>query len=587
MIQFLYQAIKGLDNKGKGYLINCSLMTFVASIFVIMQPLFLTAIVDSLDDNTRFLKLLCAVIIAHIISRFTNEARWFFIGYPEMQLIKFMRMKYINQVLLKSPHFFKINPIGGFINKLSQIDGALYTISRNMFFVVIPLMMNIVILLCVVYRCFSISYFSVLVISFTLYLIVLFKGSDYLDEKFKSSIESHSKSASLLSDLLFNRTLLRFYNFEQHESAKYHESLKEYCAEALKSIFRRGYFGVIQSLVMLIAIITTVILSAQDLLSHAMTVGKFILINTYILQLLSPLESLSKLYRDIKSSLVAMNVLESDISSFDDMKFGNQLIDISHGVEIEFKNVSFKYPGSEEFALKNVSFKIPAYSFVGIVGKSGSGKSTLTALISRLYEPTEGTILFNDIYIDELSRESLHACFANISQNTQILSDTLYNNLLMGQKDADLQSAVCNSFRIDDFVKLLPKKYETNISLHDKMLSEGQLQRISLARGIIANKPILVLDEVTSSIDSITEQYLLNALQTLIKSRTIMFIAHKLDIMPKTDFILVFDNGKLVESGTHEELLEKQSYYKQLWSAIVNFQPVSIGMRSRCVQIST
>ncbi len=565
MIHFLKQLKEGLDTKSKFYLLVCIFLTLVVSICTILQPLLLTEVVDTFAMNQPFFTLLILIIGAHIAARLLSEVRWFFIRYPESNLMAYMRIKYTKAILNKSPHFLKINPIGEIVNKLAYIDSTVFTLSRNIFFSILPLVINIIVLMCIVHLYFPLIYLLILLTSFSIYLTLLFKGSDYLDKKSIPAIGLYSKSVSTLSDLLSNRSLLRFYNYEDIELSKYKKSLSNYFKESALNISLRGYFGLLQALVILSAILLTVSLSAYDLSIKKLSIGNFILINTYVLQLLSPLESLSKIYREIKTGLVGIKVLDDTVSSFENMKFGISHIDIKKGIEIEFKNVSFKYPGMDRLVLENISFKIEKGEFINVVGKSGSGKSTIVALLSRLYDPTSGKILFNNIPLQELSRESLHQCFANVSQVTQIITDTVHNNLVMGQQNSDLDKKVLESFTIDKFINILPEKYNTAISTHDKRFSEGQLQRISLARGFVANKPLLMLDEVTASLDSTTEKELLKTIEKESKNKTVIFITHKVKTMPKVSTILVFDQGKLVESGTHDELLSNNGYYSELY----------------------
>ncbi|MFQ3307680.1 MAG: ABC-type multidrug transport system fused ATPase/permease subunit [Candidatus Midichloriaceae bacterium] len=569
MKRFLKELCEGLDRKGWVFSFFCLVMTFITSVCTVLQPFFLTKIIDAFENNGYFWQFFLMAAVAYIIGRLVSEARWFVIGYPEERMVLHMKMKYLRRVLLKSPDFLRKHPMGEILAKLSTIQSAIFSISRNMFFSFIPLFMNLFVLLLIVYIYFSYIYFTILLLSLSFYIFVMIKGSDYMDQKVKDCMKAYNKSFSVLSDVLSNRTLLRNYNYEKQEEDKYEKTLHRNFSETMRSIFRRGVFGVIQASVVLLSILSILALSAYDLKNGNISMGNFILINTYILQLLSPLESLSMLYRGIKESFIGVDLLNKTVDDFGYMKFGEKDIDASDGIDIEFKNVSFKYPGSENLVLDNLNFKIKAKSFVGIVGKSGSGKSTITALLSRLHEPTAGEILFNNIPIQELSREALHKCFTNISQVTQIISDTICNNLLMGKKGSEEAiKNMCKSLNIDKQINLLKDGYDTEITLHDKKLSEGQLQRISVARGILAEKPLLILDEVTSSVDHINEKDLLRALDSLINKKSIIFITHKLKSLQKADNILVFDNGNLVEIGDHSTLMAKNSYYYDLVQGI-------------------
>jgi ABC-type multidrug transport system fused ATPase/permease subunit len=219
-------------------------------------------------------------------------------------------------------------------------------------------------------------------------------------------------------------------------------------------------------------------------------------------------------------------------------------------------------------ALNDVSFKIKPGDFVGIVGESGSGKSTIALLLLRIYEPSSGEILISNIPIKLLSREALHNFFAIIPQQNSLIIGTLLENLLMNTKVDDVENVktICQKVYADSFIEKLENSLDTPIVKADKTFSEGQLQRLSLARTLLSNSPCIIMDEASSALDLKTEKQIFATIQPILTSKITLFITHRLAMMPSTHLILVFKDGHLVEKGTHKALLRKKKYYSLLWN---------------------
>jgi ATP-binding cassette subfamily B protein len=297
------------------------------------------------------------------------------------------------------------------------------------------------------------------------------------------------------------------------------------------------------------------------------TLGDFTMINAYLLQLFIPLGALGFVYREIRQALVNVErlfALLGDKPGIEDATDAKTL-SVTSG-EVAFEQVHFAYR-SDRPILKDVSFSIPAGHKIAVVGASGAGKSTLARLLFRFYDVNQGRITVDGQDIRTVSQDSLRSAIGVVPQDTVLFNDTLYSNLAYGWPEAS-EEAVYQAARmanLEDFILSLPEGYQTQVGERGLKLSGGEKQRVAIARVILKNPPILILDEATSSLDSLSEQAILGALKQVSERRTSLVIAHRLSTTRDADTILVLDEGCIVESGNHDELLNRQGHYARLW----------------------
>jgi ATP-binding cassette subfamily B protein len=308
-------------------------------------------------------------------------------------------------------------------------------------------------------------------------------------------------------------------------------------------------------------------MAVREVAAGQMTLGDFTMVNAYLIQLFVPLNALGFVYREIRQSLVNVERLFGllgDKPAIEDAPDA-QALSVSQGA-VEFRDVHFSYR-PDRAILKGVSFSIPAGHTVAVVGASGAGKSTLARLLFRFFDVNSGSISIDGQDLRHISQDSLRSAIGVVPQDTVLFNDSLYNNLAYGRPSASQAEVehAAQQANLHDFIRSLPDGYHTTVGERGLKLSGGEKQRVAIARVLLKNPPLLILDEATSSLDSISEQVILNALNEVSRQRTTLVIAHRLSTVSDADTILVMEQGEIVESGSHSQLLEFKGYYAKLW----------------------
>jgi len=327
---------------------------------------------------------------------------------------------------------------------------------------------------------------------------------------------------------------------------------------------------------------TSMLLSANAVVSGEQTIGDFVLIHLFLIQLSQPLAFIGGVYREIRQSLTDIEVL------FDLLETPAEIVDLPNARDLKvpsgaicFDNVHFHYADDRPI-LSGISFDVPAGKTVAIVGQSGAGKSTISRLLCRFYDVTAGGIFIDGQYIRSVKATSLRAVIGVVPQDTVLFNDTIGYNIHYGQLDAG-KEAVWNAAvgaKIDGFIQSLPSGLETEVGERGLKLSGGEKQRVAIARAILKAPPILILDEATSSLDTKTEQDINQALDLVLEDRTAVIIAHRLSTIVTADEIIVLDKGQIAERGTHQNLLAQNGLYQKMWNRQQAFQEVQQKLKS-------
>ena len=369
-------------------------------------------------------------------------------------------------------------------------------------------------------------------------------------------------------DSLLNFETVKYFGAETRESARYDDAMEGYEAAAIKTSYSLGFINIGQSLIINASLIAVMIMSAQDVAEGRASVGAFVAVNAYIMQVMMPLNFLGFVYREIRQALVDMSEMFSLLErkpEVEDKHLASNLI--VNGGCIEFRDVHFSYESNRSI-LRGISLKVKPGETWAIVGPSGSGKSTLGRLLFRFYDVGDGALLIDGQDIRDITQMSLHEAIGVVPQDTVLFNDTILYNIAYGRMGAS-QTQIENAAKaaqIHDFVKSLPLGYETIVGERGLKLSGGEKQRVGIARTLLKDPPILLLDEATSALDSETELEIQDSLIQMGEGRTVLTIAHRLSTVVHADCIVFLENGRIVEQGEHNELLKKGGRYAHLWN---------------------
>ena len=369
-------------------------------------------------------------------------------------------------------------------------------------------------------------------------------------------------------DSLLNFETVKYFGAAGREAARYDEAMAGYEAAALKTSYSLAFLNFGQAVLITAGLVAVMLLAAIGVQAGELTVGDFVLVNAYMIQITMPLNFLGTVYREIRQALVDMRQmfdLLDEPPEVQDSQNASQLR-ITKG-RVQFEAVSFSYD-PERPILEDVKIDIPAGQTIAIVGPSGSGKSTIGRLLFRFYDVTGGAVVIDGQDLRDVTQDSLHQAIGVVPQDTVLFNDTIYYNIAYGLANATRNEVIeaAMDAQIHEFIMSLPNTYDTLVGERGLKLSGGEKQRVGIARTLLKDPPILLLDEATSALDSETEHEIQEALERAAQGRTVITIAHRLSTVQNADRILVLEKGTVVEAGTHSELLSKNGRYLDLWT---------------------
>ncbi|GMU42940.1 MAG: ABC transporter ATP-binding protein/permease [Xanthomonadales bacterium] len=400
------------------------------------------------------------------------------------------------------------------------------------------------------------------------YVAVTIVITEWRTRYYRRMHEADNEAAARAVDSLLNYETVKYFANEDYEAKRYDEQLGRWQAAAEKSWFTLGVLNAAQAIVIAIGLTVLMVLAAREVAAGRMTVGDLVLVNTLLIQLFVPLNILGMMYRDIKQALTDLQRMFELIGQTREIVDAPDAPDLAvRGGSIRFEQVGFAYDPRRPI-LHGVDFEVPAGHTIAVVGASGAGKSTLARLLYRFYEVGAGAIRIDGQDLRAVSQHSLRAAIGIVPQDTVLFNDTLYTNIAYGRPQASREEiiAAAKAAQIHDFIERLPDGYDTVVGERGLKLSGGEKQRVAIARTILKNPPILLFDEATSALDTATEREIQAQLDAIAQSRTTLVIAHRLSTVVGADQILVMDGGRVVERGTHEQLLEHEGAYAKLWA---------------------
>ena len=556
----------------RGRVLLALVFLVIAKLANVGVPLVLKEIVDALDPRQAALLLPLALLIAYGALRLSNTL------FAELRDVVFVRVtqRAIRRIALTvfrhlhglSLRFHLDRQTGGMTRDIERGTRGISTLLSFMLFSIIPVILEFSLVAAVLLTKFDWRFAAVTFAAVAIYIFFTVSVTEWRMDIRRQANELDSRANTRAVDSLLNYETVKYFNNEEYEARRYDDNLRNYEAAAVTNEASLGILNIGQSCIIAIAATLLMILAAQGVVDQTLTLGDLVLINGLLIQLYIPLNFLGMVYREIKQSLIDMDRMFRLLTQHREIEDKPDAVPLtSPRAAIRFEHVDFSYDPNRQI-LFDVSFEIPAGSKVAVVGHSGSGKSTLARLLYRFYDVGGGRITINGIDIRDLQQMSLRGAIGIVPQDTVLFNDTIYYNIQYGRPDAAHEEviAAAQAAHIHEFVSSLPDGYEARVGERGLKLSGGEKQRVAIARAILKNPRIMIFDEATSALDSATEQAIQAELVRIAEGRTTLVIAHRLSTVMDADQILVMDGGRIVERGTHRELLERAGAYAEMWA---------------------
>jgi ATP-binding cassette subfamily B protein len=535
-------------------------------------PLILKEVVDGLDPALAAVAAPFALLAAYGLLRLSTtlfaELRDIVFVPVTQRAIRRLALSVFRHLHSLSLRFHLERQTGGVSRDIERGTNGVSTLLSYMLFSIVPVILEFALVAAVLFAKFDWRFVAVTFFAVACYIAFTFAVSEWRIgiRRQANELDSHANTRAI--DSLLNYETVKYFNNEDYEARRYDENLRRYEAAAVKSEASLGLLNVGQSCIIAVAVTVLMMLAADGVVAGALTLGDLVLINGLLIQLYIPLNFLGMVYREIKQARIDMDRmfrLLDENREIEDRPGAAPLP--AGGAIIRFDCVSFSYDAKRPI-LHEVSFDVPTGHKVAVVGSSGAGKSTLARLLYRFYDVNGGAIRINDADIRDVTQSSLRAAIGIVPQDTVLFNDTIYYNIRYGRPDAARGEviAAAQAAHIHDFIESLPDGYEAKVGERGLKLSGGEKQRVAIARAILKNPRILIFDEATSALDSKSEKSIQAELNRIARGHTTLVIAHRLSTVMDADQILVMDHGRIIERGTHRELLERGAAYAQMWA---------------------
>jgi ABC-type transport system involved in Fe-S cluster assembly fused permease/ATPase subunit len=535
-------------------------------------PLVMKEVVDGLDPRLQMVAVPVALLALYGVLRFSTTF------FQELRDVVFIRVaqRAMRRVALGvfrhlhslSLRFHLDRQTGGMTRDIERGTSGISTLLSYMLFSILPVILEFALVAAVLVARFDWRFAAVTFGAVALYLAFTVLVTEWRMEIRRRANELDSRANTRAIDSLLNYETVKYFGNEDFEARRYDENLRKYEDAATKSESSLGLLNIGQSLIIAGAVTALMLLAAEGVVAGTFTLGDLVLVNGLLIQLYIPLNVLGMVYRNVKQSLLDMDRMFRLLGENREVQDAPGAPDLPPGpASVAFEHVDFFYEKARQI-LFDVSFEIPAGQRVAVVGHSGSGKSTLSRLLFRFYDVSGGAIRINGVDLRAMKQASLRAAIGIVPQDTVLFNDTILYNIRYGRPEASDAEVVeaARAAHIHDFIETLPKKYETMVGERGLKLSGGEKQRVAIARALLKNPRMLVFDEATSALDSRSEKAIQAELERIAEGRTTLVIAHRLSTVMDADQILVLGKGRIVERGTHQQLLELKGEYARMWA---------------------
>jgi len=556
----------------KGRVVLAMLLLVLAKLANVTVPLVLKEIVDALGQPMAMLSVPVSLVIGYGLLRFFStlfgELRDAVFAKVTQRVIRRVALKLFVHLHSLSLRFHLERQTGGVSRDIERGTKGISFLLNFMLFSILPTLLEIGLVTGILVYRYNPWYAVITFITLVVYIVFTLFITEWRMIFRRTMNDMDSKANTRAIDSLLNYETVKYFSNEAYEARRYDEHMSKWEVSAVRNQTSLAALNSGQSAIIAIGMTALMLLASSGVAKGELTVGDLVLINVFMLQLYMPLHFLGFVYREIKHSLVDMEKmfrLLDENREIEDAP-GAVPLKIDQAV-IHFEQVCFSYEAKRQI-LKDITFDIPAGRTVAVVGSSGAGKSTLSRLLFRFYDVNSGRILIGDQDIRGVTQSSLRAAIGIVPQDTVLFNDSIYYNIAYGRPDATREDVLdaAHSAHIDAFIQSLPDGYDTIVGERGLKLSGGEKQRVAIARAILKNPPILIFDEATSALDSKSEKAIQDQLRNVAHERTTLVIAHRLSTIVDAHQILVMSEGRIVERGTHRDLLKMQGMYAQMWA---------------------
>jgi len=536
-------------------------------------PLMLKGIIDSLNaDNNEQLILPIALLLGYgalkMGSSLFNELRdaiFARVRHGAMGKVSKRVLAHLHSLSLR---FHLDRKTGAITRDIDRGTRAVSSLLNYLVFSILPTLIEISMIIGILLWQYDIWFTVITFVSVGIYMIFTFKITEWRMQFRVKMNEADSHANTIAVDSLINYETVKYFGNEDYEQQRYSDTMAKWENAAVKSQTTMSALNVGQAIIIATAVTLIMILASQGVVDGSMTLGDLVLVNAFLIQLFVPLGFLGIVYSQLKHALSDMDLMFRIIDERSEINDKPDATELQVGEgDVKFEHVSFRY-NEERAILDDINFTIPAGKKIAVVGESGAGKSTLSRLLFRFYEVSNGRVTINGQDIRDVTQHSLRQAIGIVPQDTVMFNDTLYYNIAYAKPDASRADVIraAELAHIDHFIQSLPDGYDTMVGERGLKLSGGEKQRVAIARTILKNPKVLVFDEATSSLDSKSEQIILDSLREVAENHTTLVIAHRLSTIIDADCILVMDNGRIIEQGTHTELLAINQHYAKMWN---------------------
>jgi ATP-binding cassette subfamily B protein len=549
---------------------------FVAKLVAVGTPYFYKAAVDALageGQNPAWMLGAGAVglTVAYGLARLMN------VGFQQLRDVIFARVaqRALRQLALETfTHIHRMSlryhitrKTGGLSRIIERGVKGVEFLLRFLLFSIGPLVLELLLIAIVLWTLFDFWYLAVVVGVIAAYVAFTFKVTEWRVKLRKQMNDQDTDANQKAIDSLLNFETVKYFGAEAREASRYDAAMAGYEKAALQTSYSLAFLNFGQSMLITGGLVAVMVMAAVGVQSGSLTVGDFVMVNAYMIQITMPLNFLGTVYREIRQSLVDMGEMFGLLEQAPDVvdKPNAQVLKVTGG-DLWLDGVKFGYD-PERPILKGIDLRVGPGETVAVVGPSGSGKSTIGRLLFRFYDVQGGALRIDGQDLRDVTQDSLHASIGVVPQDTVLFNDSVGYNIGYGRDgatQAEIEEAA-KAAQIHDFIKGLPEGYATQVGERGLKLSGGEKQRVGIARTLLKNPPILLLDEATSALDTETERDIQGALKRAGEGRTVITIAHRLSTVADADRIVVLEQGRIVEEGTHADLLVKQGRYATLW----------------------